>query len=150
MNVAIKLYLLICCCVPYCSVPIVRWISYVSHCIPHIVFRVMLNLSIIPLHYMYRYSLTWPDRFFLFFFVVAEEKNGKKRSGHARLLQIVVLSFLIPNGLLTTAWTGTGTVCMLQWRFYQLRFAITKQEDTAHLLQEESYKVVKKQTIAIA
>ena len=34
-------------------------------------------------------SLAWPDRFFPFLFVVAEKattnKNGKKRSGHARL-----------------------------------------------------------------
>ena len=31
-------------------------------------------------------SLAWPDRFFPFFFVVAEKpENGKKRSGHARL-----------------------------------------------------------------
>ena len=33
-------------------------------------------------------SLAWPDRFFPFFFVFSAttKKNGKKRSGHARLL----------------------------------------------------------------
>ena len=35
-----------------------------------------------------RISLAWPDRFFPFLFVVSAttNKNGKKRSGHARLL----------------------------------------------------------------
>ena len=38
-------------------------------------------------------SLAWPDRFFPFLFVVAEttNKNGKKRSGHARLARVLIL-----------------------------------------------------------
>ena len=36
-------------------------------------------------------SLVWPDRFFPFFFVVAK-KNGKKRSGHARLRMCAVFT----------------------------------------------------------
>ena len=36
-------------------------------------------------------NLAWPDRFFPFLYVVAEpQKNGKKRSGHARLGQFIV------------------------------------------------------------
>ena len=33
-------------------------------------------------------SLAWPDRFFPFLFVVAN-KNGKKRSGHAKLVDAI-------------------------------------------------------------
>ena len=51
------------------------------------------------------YSLAWPDRFFPFLFVTTN-KNGKKRSGHARLIVLPIAKQL--NGLTPLSYPCSG------------------------------------------